>query len=83
MVKWICDGTIPPASAFIETIGETDEIVRDKHGNAMNGVITLHTDVPLARIVAATPKGRPSWYCVEQQKLETKQRGEASILTVV
>ncbi|CAG8176014.1 unnamed protein product [Penicillium salamii] len=63
MVKWICDGTIPPASAFIETIGETDEIVRDKHGNAMNGVRTLHTDVPLARIVAATPKGRPSWYC--------------------
>ncbi|UKZ48316.1 hypothetical protein TrVGV298_002539 [Trichoderma virens] len=44
-------------------IKRCDEIVRDEHGNAVGGVRTLHTDVPLSRIVAATPKGRPNWYC--------------------
>ncbi|PLB55127.1 hypothetical protein P170DRAFT_470550 [Aspergillus steynii IBT 23096] len=62
MFKWISEDRVPPASALIETIGSTDEIVRDEHGNAKNGVRTIHTDVPLARFVAATPKGRPNWY---------------------
>ncbi|UKZ74853.1 hypothetical protein TrVFT333_002523 [Trichoderma virens FT-333] len=44
-------------------IKRCDEIARDEHGNAVGGVRTLHTDVPLSRIVAATPKGRPNWYC--------------------
>ncbi|KAJ5358815.1 uncharacterized protein N7496_011228 [Penicillium cataractarum] len=62
MLKWISEDKAPAASAFIQTVGNTDEIVRDTHGNAIGGVRTLHTDVPLARFVAATPKGRPNWY---------------------
>ncbi|KUL87994.1 hypothetical protein ZTR_03898 [Talaromyces verruculosus] len=62
MVKWISEEIAPAPSAFIQTVGNTDEIVRDRHGNALGGVRTLHTDVPLARFVAATPKGRPNWY---------------------
>jgi hypothetical protein len=62
MLKWISEDKAPAASALIRTVGSTDEIVRDKHGNALDGVRTLHTDVPLARLVAATPKGRPNWY---------------------
>ena len=54
--------TPPPPSALLQTVGDTDEIVRDEHGNALGGVRTLHSDAPLARIVAATPKGRPNWY---------------------
>lgn len=52
----------PPPSATLATINLSDDILRDEHGNAVGGVRTLHTDVPLARIVAATPKGRPNWY---------------------
>ncbi|KAL6815250.1 hypothetical protein GGI42DRAFT_311161 [Trichoderma sp. SZMC 28013] len=57
------DKFAPPCSSTIQTVGLSDEIVRDEHGNAVGGVRTLHTDVPLSRIVAATPKGRPNWYC--------------------
>ncbi|KAJ5639995.1 uncharacterized protein N7484_007857 [Penicillium longicatenatum] len=63
MDKWITHGIAPPSSALIETVELSDEILRDEHGNALGGVRTLHTDVPLGRLVAATPKGRPSWYC--------------------
>lgn len=62
MFNWVSGDMIPPASSYIEVIGETDEIKRDDHGNAMGGVRTLHTDAPLSRLVAATPKGRPNWY---------------------
>ncbi|KAJ5652687.1 hypothetical protein N7507_010113 [Penicillium longicatenatum] len=63
MDKWITHGIAPPSSALIETVGSSDEILRDEHSNALGGVRTLHTDVPLGRLVAATPKERPSWYC--------------------
>lgn len=64
MERWTSDEAIaPPCGSTIQTIGLSDEIVRDDHGNAMGGVRSLHTDVPLSRIVAATPKGRPNWYC--------------------
>lgn len=64
MDRWTSnDEFAPPCSSTIQTIGLSDEIVRDEHGNAVGGVRTLHTDVPLSRIVAATPKGRPNWYC--------------------
>lgn len=53
----------PPRSSVLETKDGCDDIVRDEHGNAVGGVRTLHSDVPLARLVAATPKGRPNWYC--------------------
>ncbi|KAL7933064.1 hypothetical protein V8C35DRAFT_327844 [Trichoderma chlorosporum] len=64
MEHWISNEVIvPPYSSIMQTIGLSDEIVRDEHGNAVGGVRTLYTDVPLSRIVAATPKGRPNWYC--------------------
>ena len=64
MERWTRNSAvIPPCGSVIQTIGSSDEIVRDNHGNAMGGVRTLYTDVPLSRIVAATPKGRPNWYC--------------------
>ncbi|KAL0939842.1 signal peptide-containing protein [Colletotrichum truncatum] len=64
MEKWISESAIsPPPSAIIQTIALSDEIFRDEHGNAAGGVRTVHTEAPLSRIVAATPKGRPSWYC--------------------
>ncbi|RAH51164.1 uncharacterized protein BO95DRAFT_492330 [Aspergillus brunneoviolaceus CBS 621.78] len=67
MRRWIVEGGdggfTPPDSVWIRTVGETDEIVRDRFGNALDGVRTLHTEVPVARIVAATPRGRPNWYC--------------------
>lgn len=63
MDKWTRKvATIPTPSAIIETVGSSDEIVRDEHGNAVGGVRTVHSDAPLARFVAATPKGRPNWY---------------------
>lgn len=57
----------PPPSATLETAdgGDGDLIHRDEHGNALGGVRTLHTEAPLAQLVAATPKGRPNWYCGE------------------
>ncbi|KAJ5548486.1 hypothetical protein N7513_005720 [Penicillium frequentans] len=63
MEKWITHDVIPPMSIPIKFVRSSDEILRDEHGNALGGVRTLHTDVPLGRLVAATPKGRPSWYC--------------------
>ena len=52
----------PPPSTFLTTVDDSDTILRDEHGNAVGGVRTVHSDVPLARLVAATPKGRPNWY---------------------
>jgi hypothetical protein len=57
------DNVPPPSSKVMETLGESDELVRDEYGNAMGGVRSLHTEVPTSRVVAATPMGRPSWYC--------------------
>ncbi|KAM5341797.1 hypothetical protein ACJ41O_014828 [Fusarium nematophilum] len=62
MHNWISKDSVPPPSAMLQTIGSSDEIVRDVHGNAVGGVRTVHTEVPLSRIVAATPQGRPNWY---------------------
>lgn len=61
--KWTGGSAVaPPPSAVLDTVGSSDEIIRDEHGNAVGGVRTVHTEAPLARFVAATPKGRPSWY---------------------
>ncbi|ATY64529.1 signal peptide-containing [Cordyceps militaris] len=63
MEKWTRDaGICPPPGSIIDTMGDSDDIVRDEHGNAVGGVRTMHSDAPLASFVAATPKGRPSWY---------------------
>lgn len=63
MDKWTRKAaTAPPPSVMIETVGSTDDIVRDEHGNAVGGVRTVHSDAPTARFVAATPSGRPNWY---------------------
>lgn len=63
MDKWTrAKATVPPPGAILMTVGSSDEIVRDRYGNALGGVRTVHSEVPLARFVAATPKGRPSWY---------------------
>ena len=63
--KWTSRDAIPPPRSYIlQTVNETDDdIVRDEHGNAEGGVRTLHTEAPLSKLVAATPKGRPNWYC--------------------
>ncbi|KAE9582327.1 hypothetical protein CGCF415_v012320 [Colletotrichum fructicola] len=61
--KWTGEVAIPPPpSSTIYTIEDSDEILRDEHGNAVGGVRTVHMEAPLARVVAATPKGRPNWY---------------------
>jgi hypothetical protein len=46
----------------LATEGDTDEILRDEHGNALGGWRTTHVDVPTSTLTAATPLGRPSWY---------------------
>lgn len=61
--RWTSEEAVPPPrSCILDTVGNSDEIVRDEHGNAMGGVRTVHTEAPLVRFVAATPKGRPNWY---------------------
>jgi Alpha/beta hydrolase domain len=59
--QWTSTRAVPPPSATLRT-NPSDDLLRDEHGNATGGVRTLHTEVPLARFVAATPKGRPNWY---------------------
>jgi hypothetical protein len=79
MVRWTepgDDSVAPPPSAFLSTIGETDEVLRDEHGNAVGGVRSLHLDVPISRVVAATPMGRPSWYRGES----TQRRVQANVI---
>lgn len=61
MVRWTEDGVQPPASRTIN-LTESDEIVRDEHGNATGGLRSMYTDLPTSRLIAATPVGRPSWY---------------------
>uniref|UniRef100_A0A8H7N2X9 Alpha/beta hydrolase domain-containing protein n=1 Tax=Bionectria ochroleuca TaxID=29856 RepID=A0A8H7N2X9_BIOOC len=73
MEKWVRGLAVPPASRMLTTVGDTDEIIRDSHGNALAGVRTLHTDAPLSRLVAATPKGRPNWYCGSEWPFSNKQ----------
>ncbi|KAH7134521.1 hypothetical protein B0J13DRAFT_560589 [Dactylonectria estremocensis] len=59
--RWTSEPAIPPpSSSVLHTIDQSDEIFRDEHGNATGGVRTVHTEAPLARLVAATPKGRPN-----------------------
>ena len=60
--RWVERGCPPPPSQFLKTVGGTDEICRDDHGNALGGLRTPMTDVPISTFVAATPTGRPSWY---------------------
>ena len=60
--RWAEGETVPPESAILQTIGESDDIVRDKFGNAKGGLRTTYTDAPISSLVAATPMGRPSWY---------------------
>ncbi|KAH6900812.1 hypothetical protein B0T10DRAFT_525433 [Thelonectria olida] len=62
MERWTGEGVSPPPSVTIQTIGSTDEIVRDEHGKAVGGVRIVHTDDLLFRIVVATSKGRLKWY---------------------
>jgi hypothetical protein len=63
MVNWTGAQAIQPTvSKYLLTVENTDEIVRDEHGNAQGGVRSLHVDVPTSTVIAATPMGRPSWY---------------------
>ncbi|KAF1736109.1 hypothetical protein CRV24_005045 [Beauveria bassiana] len=63
MENWTQDADICPSpGATIDTICQSDDILRDEYGNAVGGVRTVHSDAPLATFVAATPKGRPNWY---------------------
>ncbi|WP_458107701.1 hypothetical protein M1D51_19545 [Arthrobacter sp. R3-55] len=62
LVAWSEGIKVPPPSQYLETVGTTDTIVRDEHGNALGGWRTTYTDVPHSTLVAATPVGRPSWY---------------------
>ncbi len=62
MVDWMTGDRTPPSSVYLTTVDDTDVIARDEHGNALGGVRTLYVDVPVSKVVAATPMGRPSWY---------------------
>ncbi|WP_031464267.1 alpha/beta hydrolase domain-containing protein [Sciscionella sediminilitoris] len=62
LLGWSEHGTPPPPGKVLETLAGTEEIARDEHGNALGGLRTTYTDVPVSTLVAATPVGRPSWY---------------------
>jgi hypothetical protein len=59
---WARGEAAPPASRLLETVDDTDTVLRDGDGNARGGLRTTYTDAPLSTLVAATPMGRPSWY---------------------
>ncbi|EXA33653.1 hypothetical protein FOQG_15457 [Fusarium oxysporum f. sp. raphani 54005] len=84
MEKWTKDPLFtPPPSAILKTVGDSDEIVRDLHGNALGGVRTIHTDAPLARLVAATPKGRPNWYWGSEWPFHAKKLKDLYFSTAI
>jgi hypothetical protein len=62
LATWAEGGQAPPPSQLMETVGDSDELVRDAFGNAKGGLRTTYTDAPTSTLVAATPVGRPSWY---------------------
>jgi len=62
LLDWREHDTAPLPSQHLATVGDTDELARDEHGNALGGLRTSYTDVPTSTLVAATPVGRPSWY---------------------
>ena len=63
-IEWIGPAQkLPPPGKLLSTVGDSDNLKRDQYGNVIGGVRSLYVDVPSSRIVAATPKGRPSWYC--------------------
>ncbi|MET9224462.1 alpha/beta hydrolase domain-containing protein [Lentzea sp. NPDC003310] len=62
LLDWSDTGRPPAPGKVLETAGDTDEILRDDHGNALGGWRTTHVDVPTSTLTAATPLGRPSWY---------------------
>lgn len=62
LAEWAEGVAVPPPSQLFDTVGETDEIVRDDWGNASGGLRTTATDAPVSAFVAATPMGRPAWY---------------------
>lgn len=63
VVKWTGQsGVVRPPSATLDTIDSRDEIIRAEHGNGVGCVITIRSMAPLARFIAATPRGRPSSY---------------------
>ncbi|KAJ5561071.1 hypothetical protein N7535_009268 [Penicillium sp. DV-2018c] len=61
MDKWIMAGIEPPRGVTIE-VNENWEIKRDKLGNALGGVRTVHTDVPTATIIDVAPMAQPHWH---------------------
>lgn len=61
MDKWITTGAAPPRGTRL-VIDHEWEIERDRHGNALGGLRTVHTDVPTARLIDVTPKLRPHWH---------------------
>lgn len=62
LLDWSDTGRAPAPGKVLATVGDTDEILRDEHGNALGGWRTTHVDVPTSTLTAATPVGRPSWY---------------------
>lgn len=76
LAGWAEGKLTPPASRHLTTIGDTDEIVRDRFGNAEGGLRTTYTDVPTSTLVAATPMGRPSWYHGNETPLSRERLDE-------
>jgi hypothetical protein len=62
LIGWTRGVSTPPASMWLETEGDGDDIRRDDHGNALGGLRTTYVTAPVSSLVAATPVGRPSWY---------------------
>ncbi|MFK5689080.1 alpha/beta hydrolase domain-containing protein [Ornithinimicrobium sp. LYQ92] len=76
LAGWSRQVLVPPPSRYLETEGSTDVISRDLHGNALGGLRHPATDVPVSRLVAATPMGRPSWYHGSEQPFAAGQLEE-------
>jgi hypothetical protein len=49
---WVTDGTSPPVSDRIATVGgsPTGELILDEYGNPIGGIRTPHVDVPVATL---------------------------------
>lgn len=79
--RWVINGDAPPPSRFLRTVEDTDEIERDEHGNALGGVRSLLCEAPTSTVVAATPMGRPSWYCGELPETTARRTLQLKSLT--
>ena len=87
LVRWIDDGTLPPAQPRIEFAGDPPEIVRDEHGIARGGIRLPQADVPIAHNSAIPAGGdvfarlNGSWAPFESEKVRELYGDRATYLS--